>query len=74
MGSLLKNPVLSYKEQLIVFILSNKLNRVCVYLVFDITTYVQGLHERVPAELQAEAEKAAKAAMEEDSDSDTDGM
>jgi len=34
----------------------------------------KGLHERVPAELQAEAEKAARAAMEEDSDSDTDGM
>lgn len=34
----------------------------------------RGVHERVPAALQAEAEKSARAAMEEDSDSDTDGM
>lgn len=34
----------------------------------------KGLHERVPANLQTEAEKSARAAMEEDSDSDTDGM
>lgn len=33
-----------------------------------------GKHERVPPALFAEAEKAAKAAMEDDSDSDTEDM
>lgn len=34
----------------------------------------KGMHVRVPPAMQKEAERSARAAMEEDSDSDTDGM
>ena len=34
--------------------------------------FTEGVHKRVPAEVQAEAEKFAKSALEEDSDSDED--
>lgn len=36
--------------------------------------HTKGFHERVPQSLLLEAEKSARAAMEEDSDSDTEDM
>ena len=39
-----------------------------------VTKDTQGKHERVPAKVMAEAEKFAKAALEDDSDSDDEDM
>ncbi len=39
-----------------------------------ITEETGGLHQRVPAKVQQEAEKFAKEALEEDSDSDAEDM